>query len=81
MLFNEFDIGHQGRTGIAAFQQIVTEYEIFGKAPIHGLTKSVHIIDALANERSLPEKILVDIRYLTGVWIDAGLSREQLGKS
>ena len=81
MLFDEFDIGHQRRTRIAAFQQVVTEDEILRKASIDGLTKRVHIVDALADERPLPEHILVDIRYLARVGIDARLAREQFGEA
>ena len=50
MLFNEINIGHQCRTRIAAFEKIVAENEIFRKASIHGLPKSIHIVDALADE-------------------------------
>ena len=81
MLLNQIDIGHQGRPGIAAFQQVVTENEIFRKTPIDGLPKGVHIVDALADERPLAENILVDVRHLAGVGIDARLAHEQLGES
>ena len=71
MLFNEVDIGHQCRTRISAFQQVVTENEVLRKASIDGLTKSVYIVDAFTDERPLREKILVDIRYLARLRIDA----------
>jgi len=77
VFFDEFDIGHQRRTRIPAFQQIVTENEILRKAAIDSQTERVHIVDALADERSLPEDILVDIRYLAPIGIDAGVTREQ----
>src|SRR5665647_1166789 len=70
VLFNEIDVGHQCRTRIPAFQQVVTENEILRKASIDGLTKSIHIVNALADERPLPENILIDIRYLARVGID-----------
>src|SRR5690606_2205034 len=50
VLFDEFDIGHQRRTRIAAFQQVVTENEILRKASVDRLTKGIHVIDALADE-------------------------------
>jgi hypothetical protein len=71
MLFNDVDIGHKCRTRIPAFHQVVTENEIFREASINGLTKRIHIVDALTDKRPLPENILIDIRNLTRVGIDA----------
>ena len=71
MIFNKVDIGHQRRTGIPAFQQVVTENEILRKASIDDLTECVHVVDALADERPLSKNILVDIRYLARIGIDA----------
>jgi hypothetical protein len=48
----------------------VTENAILRKASIDGLAKRVHVVDALADERPLPEHILVYIRYLAAVGID-----------
>ncbi len=81
MFFNQVDIGHQRRTGITAFQQVVTENEVLRKAAIDGLAKRIHIVDAFADERSFTENILVDIRDFARVGIDARLAREQLGKA
>ena len=81
MLFNEVNICHQCRARIAALQQVVTQNEIVRKAPINGLAKRIHIIDTFANKRPLSEVILIDIRYFTGVGIDARFAREQFRES
>ena len=81
MLFDEVDIGHQCRTRIPAFQQVVAEDEILRKASVDGLAKRVHVVDALADERAFPENILVDIRDLARVGVDARVTREQFGKA
>ena len=81
MLFNEIDIGHQRRTRIATFQQIVAENEILRKASIDGLTKRIHIVDALADERTLAEYILIDVRDFPCIRIDTRLTCEQLRKA
>ena len=50
VFLNKIDIGYQRRSSIAAFQQIMTENEILRKASINGLTKGIHIVDALADK-------------------------------
>ncbi len=81
MLLDEVDIAHQGRACIPAFQQVVAQNEIFRKPTIHGLAKRINVIDALADERALPESILVDIRDLAGIRIDTRVTGEQPGES
>ena len=81
MLFDEIDIGHQRRARIAAFQQVVTEDEVFRKTSIDGLAKGVHIVDALADEGAFAEQILIDIRHFARVGIDARIAGEQFGEA
>jgi hypothetical protein len=71
MLFDEFDIAHQRRARVAAFQQVVAENQMLREAPVDGLAKGVHIVDPLADERAFAEHILVDIRHFARVGVDA----------
>src|SRR5688500_16844931 len=47
---------------------------VFGETAANRLLKRIHIVDALTNERTLIEQILIDIRDNAGVGIDARLA-------
>ena len=44
------------------------------------MLEGIHVVDSLANERSFPEEILVDIGYDARVGVHPGIAREQPDK-
>ena len=70
-------VAQQPRASVAAFDQIVAEYAILGKAPAQGLLECIDIVDALADEGSFAKDILVNIRDRARVRIDPGVTTIQ----
>ena len=64
---------------IAAFEQVVAENAVFRKAHVHGAFERIHVIDALAHERTFAEQILIDVRDGPRVRVYARLTAENAG--
>jgi len=75
----QLNVAQQPGAGIAAFQQVVTENAVLGKAPGQGLFEGLDLVDALADERTLLEGILIDVGDGAGIGVDARLAAVQAG--
>ena len=69
----------QRGTRVGALQQVVAEDEVFGEAPVEGLSEGVDVVDALADERALAEEILIDVRDLLRIRIESRLAAGEAG--
>ena len=76
-IFVKRHVAEQTRAGIASFKQIVTQDEIVGQSLIKAASECFNLVDALADERTFPEHILVHIGDRARIWIDAGLAAKQ----
>ena len=73
----QMHVAQQAGTHITAFQQVVAENAILGKAIVQPPLERVHLIDALADKRAFTEHVLVDVRDGTGIRVDARLAAVQ----
>ena len=73
----QLHVAHQCRARITAFQQVVTQYAVLGKAVLQRRFERIDVVDALADEGAFAEYVLVDIGGRACVRIDAGLGAEQ----
>ncbi|MNM83827.1 hypothetical protein D3C81_958970 [compost metagenome] len=55
-------VAQQAGTGITAFEQIVTQYQIRWAGSLQAVREHVYVVDALANKRAFAKQILIDIR-------------------
>ena len=62
IIVDHFDVGHQPRARIGAFNQIVAEQSVARKTLIQNLVQSLYFVDSLARENSFAVKVLVDVR-------------------
>jgi hypothetical protein len=73
----ELHVAHEGRAGMARFQQIVAEDGVLREAPVHGPLEGIHIVDAFADERAFLENILIHVGHFPRVGIDARVAGKQ----
>ena len=66
---------------MAAFQEVVAEDQVFWESAVQNALEGVDFVDALADERTFAEQVLVDIRYGARIGINAGLAAEQPNES
>ncbi|MDT4817730.1 hypothetical protein FQZ97_508130 [compost metagenome] len=78
-LLVELHVAEQSGTGEAALDQVVAEDAVIREVAVEGVLEGIHRIDSLADERALLEQVLVNVRYGTGIGVDAGVAAEQLG--
>ncbi len=64
----------------AALQQVVRQHGVFLDHAAQQAVKDTKVIDALADEDPLVERVLVDVRNDGGIAVDAGLPGEDAGK-
>ena len=62
---------------MAALDQVVTDDTVLGKTSAQRLLEGLSVVDALADERTLAEHVLVDVRHRTCVRVDARLAPVQ----
>ncbi len=79
MVLDQLDIVDEAAAGEAAFDQVVAEDGIVGKAHSDGGLESAQVIDPLADEGAFGKKIVVDVGDFAGVGIDADLAGVQAG--
>nr|GFC86757.1 hypothetical protein [Tanacetum cinerariifolium] len=79
VLLVHLHIAQQTGARIATFDQIVAEDLVVRQATFQRAGKSIHLVDALADERALLEQVLIDVRDRSGIGIDTGIAAEQLG--
>src|ERR1019366_10108970 len=70
-------IGGQAAARVAALHQVVTEDAVVGKTPLERTLKRIHLVDALADEGTLAEHVLVYVADGARVWVDDGVASEQ----
>ena len=71
------DVAQEAGARVTPFEQIVTEYPIFGKAPFECALECVDVINPFADERSLAEQVLVHIGDGARIGVDSRLAAEQ----
>ena len=81
ILLVQLHVAQQAGARIAAFQQIVAEDAVLGKAPSERALERIDVVDALADERAFAEQILVHVGNGARVRIDAGLARRTAARS
>ena len=69
----DFHAAQQRGTRVGALQQVMAEDNILRKAAVQRLPEGVHIVNALAHERALAEKVLVNVGDFPGVGVQPGL--------
>ncbi len=62
---------------MGALQQVVAQDQILRETPRKGLAEGVHIVNALADERTLPEEVLVHVGDLARIGVQPDLSAGQ----
>ena len=71
------NIGQQARARVTALDQVMAEDGVVREARGHRALEGIHLVDALADERSLAEYILVYVGNRARVGVDAGIAAEQ----
>ena len=69
VIFEQHYISDQSTRTLKRFKQIVTQQVIFGDLVVQAFLEGVYIIDALADEISLAEQVLIDIGYGAGIQV------------
>ncbi len=77
ILLVQLHVAQQRRARIAALQQVVTQDAIFGKAILQRALERVDVVDALADERTFAEQVLVDVGDGARIRINPGLGAEE----
>ncbi|EXI71313.1 MAG: hypothetical protein AW07_03756 [Candidatus Accumulibacter sp. SK-11] len=77
IVFVQMHVAQQTCTRVTTFEKIMTEDAILGKAIPERLLEGVDLVDSLADERALTEHVLVNVRYGTGVGVNARLATVQ----
>ncbi len=70
-LIEKLDIAGQSHPDMRPFDQIMTQYALFGKSSREHAAEGAHIVDSLALVRSFTAEVLIDIRDSLGVRVDA----------
>ena len=73
----DLNIGQQARARVTALDQVMAEDGVVREARGHRALEGIHLVDALADERSLAEYILVHVGNRARVGVDAGIATEQ----
>ena len=73
----ELNVAHEARPGIASLEQIVAEDAIFRKAAAERALERIDVVNPLADERALAEKILVDVGHGARIRVNARLAAAQ----
>ncbi|HEU5294570.1 MAG TPA: hypothetical protein VFU71_07265, partial [Burkholderiaceae bacterium] len=74
---NQLDVADQGAASVGAFEKVVAEHAVLRQTPAEHMLERIHIVDALSDERSLAEQILVDVADGARVRVDAGIAAEE----
>jgi hypothetical protein len=78
LLLDQLDVGHERRPGIPGLEQVVAQDEVLGESPFGRGPEGVDVVDPLADERALPEEVLVNVRHLVRIGIDPAFARDDL---
>ena len=73
----QLHVGEQPRTRVAPFQQVVAEDAVLGEAPVERLLEGIDFVDALADERTFLEPVLVDVGDRVRIRVDTGVAPVQ----
>ena len=74
VILEHLDVAEQPGTRVTALEQVVTEDPVFGESAVERLLECVDVIDALADERSFAEPVLVEVGNRARIRIDAGIA-------
>ncbi|KAF5056936.1 hypothetical protein DSECCO2_362080 [anaerobic digester metagenome] len=74
VLLIQFHIAQKPGPCVTAFQEVVAQNSVVGKAAVESLPEDVHVVDALADERTFAEQVLIHIGDGAGVGVDADLA-------
>lgn len=77
--FEQLHVAEQAGVGVAAFDQVMAEHPVIGKAAIQCALERVHCVDAFANERPAEEQVLIDVGNGLCVGVDTRIAGEQAG--
>src|SRR6185436_17192728 len=72
----ELDVGDEPRSRIASLEQVVTQDAVLRKPALEHALEHFDVVDALADERTLAETVLIDVREGSRVRIDPRRSAE-----
>ena len=75
-VLDHLDVGDEARSREDTFEQVVAQHGVLGHATFQARLERVDVVDALARERSLVEKILVNVGNGEHVGIEAARRRE-----
>ena len=70
-------VAQEPGAGVAPLQEVVAQDAVLREAPMDRLVEGGDVVDALADERALPEHVLVDVRDGAGVGVYARLAAVQ----
>src|SRR5450631_3950919 len=76
-LLVQLHVAEQTRPRIAPFEKVMTQDPVFGKTARQGTFEGIDVVDALADEGSFAEHVLVDVGNDARVWIDTRLAPEE----
>jgi hypothetical protein len=65
------DIAQQPGPGVTPLKKVVAQDPVFGEATAKRMFECIDIVNAFADEGSLVEKILIDVRNDSRIRVDA----------
>ncbi len=77
IVFDQLHVGEQTRSCMAAFEQVVAENFVFREARAKRFFERIYFVDALTDERSLTEQVLVNVRRSSRVGINPRFAAAQ----
>ena len=80
VLVGQLDIRDQRDTRVQPFEQVVREQRILGDHAGQRRVESIDVVETLAGEDALAKQILIGVRDGGGVRIDAGVTRNRVGR-
>jgi hypothetical protein len=77
-LLEQFDIADKSATRKAALEKIVTEDRVLRRPSSERCFESIDLVQSLAGEGAFAKEVLIDVRDLERVRVDAGMAGEEL---
>src|ERR1700761_3746019 len=74
VVIDDFDVGDETGASVGAFDEVVREEGVSGKAAVEDFVEYADLVDALAGEDAFAEEVLVDVGDGGGVDVEAGFA-------
>src|SRR4030042_549472 len=79
IVVHDLNVRDERGAGINSFEEVMGKKGVLGHAIFEGGHERVHVVEPLAREDPLAEKVLISVRNSGGVGIDSGVAGAEAG--